>query len=240
MKEQTLEEFINSQPYYGHGTPEYLEGIEVGAKWQQKKMFTEEQLAMAMLDFGLYIAENRGKPIDTDNKIKEIIEQFKQQEQVKEELTDDKISESFFKPVLGEPIWNITNRTTKQEEPKSYIEYTNTDDFTSMIYNPQEKLKQSVQEYEQQGLEKYSYELEKTRTMKTAVEWLYDNLKSHFEHDGDLLEVVQFSFKQAKEMEKEKAIKFVKHCLDKAKDLDIITAFMNVEEYYETFKQQEK
>jgi hypothetical protein len=127
-----------------------------------------------------------------------------------------------------------------QEEPKSYIEYTNTDDFTSMIYNPQEKLKQSVQEYEQQGLEKYSYELKKTRTMKTAVEWLYDNLKSHFEHDGDLLEVVQFSFKQAKEMEKEKAIKFVKHCLDKAKDLDIITAFMNVEEYYETFKQQEK
>jgi hypothetical protein len=34
-----------------------------------------------MLDFGLYIAENRGKPIDTDNKIKKIIEQFKQQEQ---------------------------------------------------------------------------------------------------------------------------------------------------------------
>ena len=81
MKEQTLEEFINSQPYYGHCTPEYLEGIEAGAKWQQEKMFTEEQLAMAMLDFGLYIAENRGKPIDTDNKIKEIIEQYKQQEQ---------------------------------------------------------------------------------------------------------------------------------------------------------------
>ena len=38
---------------------------------------------------------------------------------------------------------------------------------------------------------------------QTAVEWLYDNLKSHFEHDGDLLEVVQFSFEQAKEMEKE-------------------------------------
>ena len=37
---------------------------------------------------------------------------------------------------------------------------------------------------------------------QTAVEWLYDNLKSHFEHDGDLLEVVQFSFEQAKEMEK--------------------------------------
>jgi hypothetical protein len=61
----------------------YLEktAFIAGAEWQQKKMFTEEQLAIAMLDFGLYIAENRGKPIDTDNKIKEIIEQFKQQEQ---------------------------------------------------------------------------------------------------------------------------------------------------------------
>jgi hypothetical protein len=38
---------------------------------------------------------------------------------------------------------------------------------------------------------------------QTAVEWLYNNLESHFEHDGDLLEVVQFSFQQAKEMEKE-------------------------------------
>jgi hypothetical protein len=61
----------------GYADEDFIEG----AKWQQKKMFTEEQLAIAMLDFGLYIAENRGKPIDTDNKIKEIIEQFKQQEQ---------------------------------------------------------------------------------------------------------------------------------------------------------------
>jgi hypothetical protein len=41
---------------------------------------------------------------------------------------------------------------------------------------------------------------------ETAVEWLYNNLKSHFEHDGDLLEVVQFSFEQAKEMEKQQII----------------------------------
>jgi hypothetical protein len=40
----------------------------------------------------------------------------------------------------------------------------------------------------------------------TAVEWLYNNLKSHFEHDGDLLEVVQFSFEQAKEMQKQQII----------------------------------
>ena len=38
---------------------------------------------------------------------------------------------------------------------------------------------------------------------QTAVEWLFHNLKSHFEHDGDLLEAVQMSFQYAKEMEKE-------------------------------------
>ena len=43
---------------------------------------------------------------------------------------------------------------------------------------------------------------------QTAVEWLYNNLKSLFEHDGDLLEVVQMSFEQAKEMEKEQIIGF--------------------------------
>ena len=41
---------------------------------------------------------------------------------------------------------------------------------------------------------------------QTAVEWLYNNLKSLFEHDGDLLEVVQFSFDQAKQMEKQQII----------------------------------
>jgi len=44
MKKETLEEFINSQPYYGHGTPEYLEGIEVGAKWQAERMYSEEEV----------------------------------------------------------------------------------------------------------------------------------------------------------------------------------------------------
>lgn len=39
---------------------------------------------------------------------------------------------------------------------------------------------------------------------QTAVEWLYKNLKSHFEHDGDLLEATQMSYEQAKQMEKQK------------------------------------
>jgi hypothetical protein len=36
---------------------------------------------------------------------------------------------------------------------------------------------------------------------QTALQWLYKNLKSHFEHDGDLLEAVQISFNIAKEKE---------------------------------------
>jgi hypothetical protein len=41
---------------------------------------------------------------------------------------------------------------------------------------------------------------------QTAVEWLYNNLKSHFEQDGDLLEVVKMSFDIAKEKEKEQIL----------------------------------
>ena len=45
--------------------------------------------------------------------------------------------------------------------------------------------------------------INQNKMKKTAVEWLENNLKSHFEHNGDLLEVVQMSFEQAKGMEKE-------------------------------------
>jgi hypothetical protein len=29
---------------------------------------------------------------------------------------------------------------------------------------------------------------------QSSIEWIYNNLKSHFEHDGDLLEAVKMSF----------------------------------------------
>jgi hypothetical protein len=69
---------------------------------------------------------------------------------------------------------------------------------------------------------------------QTAVEWLYNNLKSHFEHDGDLLECVQMSMQQAKEMEKEQIVKAY-----------IADSFLRLstkaEQYYnETFKTNEK
>ena len=41
-----------------------------------------------------------------------------------------------------------------------------------------------------------------------SIEWLYNNLKSHFEHDGDLLEAVKMSFEQAKAMHKEEMCQF--------------------------------
>jgi hypothetical protein len=38
---------------------------------------------------------------------------------------------------------------------------------------------------------------------KTAVEWFYDKIKSHFEHDGDLLETIIFTMAIAKKKERE-------------------------------------
>ena len=38
---------------------------------------------------------------------------------------------------------------------------------------------------------------------QTAVEWFYDKIKSHFEHDGDLLETLTFTMAIAKKMERE-------------------------------------
>ena len=38
---------------------------------------------------------------------------------------------------------------------------------------------------------------------QTAVEWYWDKIKSHFEHDGDLFETATFTFAIAKEKEQE-------------------------------------
>jgi hypothetical protein len=82
--------------------------------------------------------------------------------------------------------------------------------------------------------------------MKTAVEWLIDKwveLDSKF--DSMLIDRVTYCeqlcdiHKQAKEMEKEQKIDFARLCLNKAKDLDILTSFMNAEQYYnKTFKSE--
>ena len=72
---------------------------------------------------------------------------------------------------------------------------------------------------------------------QTAVEWYKERLKHRF-LNGDTEESI---YEKAKEMEKEQSLDFAKHCLDKAKDLDVRTAFFNVEQYYnETFNTKEK
>ena len=69
---------------------------------------------------------------------------------------------------------------------------------------------------------------------KTAVEWLEDNIQ----FDMTFMEILGL-IRQAKEMEKQQKIDFARHCLNKAKDLDILSSFMNVEQYYnETFKSE--
>ena len=36
LADEKIKEYINSQPYYGHCTEEWLEGIEQGAKWMRE------------------------------------------------------------------------------------------------------------------------------------------------------------------------------------------------------------
>jgi hemerythrin len=41
---------------------------------------------------------------------------------------------------------------------------------------------------------------------QTALDWYFDKIKSHFEHDGDLLETATFTFAIAKQKEKEQIV----------------------------------
>jgi hypothetical protein len=70
FKQETLEEFIKSQPYYGYCTTDYKEGIEVGAKWQAERMYSEDDLRNAYR-WGTTV--NHG----TKEHFKEWFEQFK-------------------------------------------------------------------------------------------------------------------------------------------------------------------
>ena len=85
-EDQSLEEFINSQPYYGHCTPEYLEGIEVGAKWQeeQAKEMEKEQKGYSKEDVRemLFMALNEPKETcctthTQDSIVRKVLKTFK-------------------------------------------------------------------------------------------------------------------------------------------------------------------
>ena len=42
-----------------------------------------------------------------------------------------------------------------------------------------------------------------TNQPQTAIDFFYDKIKSHFKHDGDLLETLNFTYAIAKEKERE-------------------------------------
>jgi hypothetical protein len=63
---------------------------------------------------------------------------------------------------------------------------------------------------------------------QTAVEWLIERLNKL----GFAQVVTDEEIKQAKEIEKEQSIDFARLCLNKAKDLDVLTVFINVQQYY--------
>jgi hypothetical protein len=63
---------------------------------------------------------------------------------------------------------------------------------------------------------------------QTAVDWLIERLNKL----GFAQVVTDEEIKQAKEIEKEQSIDFARLCLNKAKDLDVLTAFINAQKYY--------
>ena len=71
---------------------------------------------------------------------------------------------------------------------------------------------------------------------QSSIDWIYNNLKSHFEHDGDLLEAVKMSFEQAKAMHKDE----IENAYWDGGQW-VPTVGSQCEEYYnETFNTQEK
>ena len=75
---------------------------------------------------------------------------------------------------------------------------------------------------------------------QTAVEWFAIQLYEQGYFNGSTPKSITnlvHLLEQAIQMEKKQKIMFAENCLDKALDLDIRTAFSNVEQYYnETFK----
>jgi hypothetical protein len=79
---------------------------------------------------------------------------------------------------------------------------------------------------------------------QTAVDWYFDKIKSHFEHDGDLFEVACMTYAIAKEKEKNQTTvaygdgqqngREYEQKLSKGHDCNIVTAEQYYNETYET------
>ena len=73
---------------------------------------------------------------------------------------------------------------------------------------------------------------------QSSIDWIYNNLKLHFEHDGDLLEAVNMSFEQAKAMHKDEIENAVKQGWDYNEEG--LVQWMGETYYNETFNTKER
>jgi hypothetical protein len=62
--------------------------------------------------------------------------------------------------------------------------------------------------------------------MKTAVEWLFE------QYVNKSIITIE-DIEQAKEMEEEQNISFARNCLNKARDIDILSVFIDVKKHYD-------
>jgi hypothetical protein len=77
--------------------------------------------------------------------------------------------------------------------------------------------------------------------MKTPMQELLEWVRATLPMDLDTPQMIEQKIESMLEKEKEQTIDFAKTCLNKAKDLDVLTAFLNVDKYYnETFNTKER
>ena len=67
---------------------------------------------------------------------------------------------------------------------------------------------------------------------QTSVEWLESRITVLIPNDIGSQLMYKNNINKAKEMDKDRMIQFAKQCLDKALDLDVRTAYSQVEQYY--------
>lgn len=65
-----------------------------------------------------------------------------------------------------------------------------------------------------------------------SVEWLESRITVLIPNDIGSQLMYKNNINKAKEMDKDRMIQFAKQCLDKALDLDVRTAYSQVEQYY--------
>lgn len=77
---------------------------------------------------------------------------------------------------------------------------------------------------------------------QTALDWYWDKIKSHFEHDGDLLETASFTFAIAKQKEREQ----IEEAFDEGQEYEYqyhingAPKFDSTTYYNETYKEGEQ